>query len=321
MRYIVRLAVPRLALSMVTLVAVSLMIFWGTELLPGDTATRILGRDATPQSAAALRRQLHLDEPAWHRYELWLEHFVAGNWGQSLAARRPVTDYVVPRLENSLKLAGFALAIYIPLSLILGITTAILHGRRTGGLLTAVVVAGTAVPEFVVGLMLLLTFAVKLPWFPPLALVDQTHGFFDLLRTLTLPAVTLAAAITAYAVRMMQGSLVPVLESDYVRLATLKGLSRRRVILRHALPNALGPALRVTVLNIAFVIGGIVPVEVVFNFPGIGQLLVDSIRVLDVPVIEAIAMILAGVYILANLSADLVTGALNPRLPAAAAAR
>jgi peptide/nickel transport system permease protein len=318
-RYVVRLAGPRLALSLVTLVAVSLMIFWGAELLPGDTATRILGRDATPASVAALREQLHLNQPAWQRYGLWLEHFVEGNWGDSLVARRPVTDYVVPRIENSLTLAAFALAIYIPLSLILGITTALLRGRRPGGLLTAIVVAGTAIPEFVVGLLLLLVFAVKLPWFPPLALIDQTHGFFDLLHTLALPAVTLAAAITAYAVRMMQGSLVPVLESEYVRLATLKGLSRRRVIMHHALPNALGPALRVTVLNVAFVIGGIVPVEVVYNFPGIGQLLVDSIRALDIPVIEAIAMILAGIYILANLSADLVTGALNPRLRAGSA--
>jgi peptide/nickel transport system permease protein len=316
-RYAIRLVVPRLALSLVTLVAVSLMIFWGAELLPGDTATRILGREATPASVTALRAQLHLDEPAWHRYGRWLGHYVEGDWGESLVARRPVTDYVVPRLENSLMLAGFALAIYIPLSLILGITTAILRGKRLGGLLTALVLTGTAVPEFVVGLLLLLTFAVKLPWFPPLALVDQTHGFLDLLRALTLPAVTLAAAITAYAVRMMQGSLVPVLESEYVRLATLKGLSKRRVILRHALPNALGPALRVTVLNVAFVIGGIVPVEVVFNFPGIGQLLVDSIRALDIPVIESIAMILAAIYVLANLSADLVTGALNPRLRAA----
>jgi peptide/nickel transport system permease protein len=319
--YAARLALPRLVLSLATLVAVSLMIFWGSALLPGDTATRILGRDATPQSVAALRQQLHLNEPVWRRYGIWLGDFVQGNWGQSLVARRPVTDYVVPRLENSLTLAGFALAIYIPLSLVLGITTAILRGRRSGALISALVIVGTAIPEFVVGLLLLLVFALKLPWFPPLALIDQTHGFVDLIHALALPAITLAAAITAYAVRMMQGSLVPVLESDYVRLATLKGLPRHRVILRHALPNALGPAIRVTVLNIAFVIGGIVPVEVVYNFPGIGQLLVDSIRLLDIPVIEAIAMILAAIYILANLGADLLTGALNPRLRAAAAAR
>ncbi len=318
MRFALRLIIPRLGLGVVTLVAVSLVIFWAIEWLPGDAATRILGQAATPERAQVLREQLHLDDPALVRYVLWLGDFVRGDWGESLVAERPVTDFVVPRLKNTLTLAAFALVIYIPLSLFLGIVTAVFRDRRFTVFLSAGVLVGTAVPEFVVGILLLLTFAVTLPWFPPLALVDRADSFPELLHALALPAITLATAMTAYAVRMMQASLVSVLESDYVRMATLRGLSRRRVILRHALPNALGPALRVTVLNVAWLIGGVVFVEVIFTYPGIGQLLIDSIRLLDTPVIEAIAMILASVYILANLGADLVAGALNPRLRAGA---
>lgn len=314
MHYVLRLVLARLGLALLTLLAVSLVIFWTVELLPGDPATRILGQGASPERAQVLREQLRLDEPAHERYLLWLGDFVRGDWGDSLVARRPVTDYVLPRLENTLILAGAALALYVPLSLLLGIVTAVFRERRFAAWLSAAVLVGTAVPEFVVGILLLLVFAVVLPWFPPLALIDDAGSLGELLHMLVLPAVTLTAAMTAYAVRMMQASLVGVLESDYVRMATLKGLSPRRVILRHALPNALGPALRVTVLNIAWLIGGVVLVEVIFTFPGIGQLLIDSIRLLDTPVIEAIALILAAVYILANLGADIAAAALNPRL-------
>jgi peptide/nickel transport system permease protein len=316
-RFVARLVLPRVGLALVTLLAVSFIIFWTVELLPGDAATRILGRESNPQRAAALRAELHLDDPPLERYRLWLTGFVQGDWGESLAARRPVTDFVLPRLQNSLFLAGVALALYVPLSLFLGILTAVFRERRWASALSALVLVGTAIPEFVVAIFLLLAFAVALPWFPPLAFIDRSDSFLELLHAVALPAITLTVAMTAYAVRMMQASLVSVLESDYVRLATLKGLSSRRVILRHALPNALGPALRVTVLNIAWLIGGVVFVEVVFNYPGIGQLLVEGIRLLDTPVIEAIAMILAAVYIFANLGADLVAGALNPRLRSA----
>ena len=316
MRFAARLILARLGFAALTLLAVSLVIFWTVELLPGNTATRILGQSATPENVRVLRKQLHLDDPAWVRYGRWLSHFVRGDWGQSVVATRPVTDFVLPRLKHTLELAAFALVLYVPLSLTLGVVTALFRNRRFAVFLSASVIAGTAIPEFVVGILLLLVFAVTLPWFPPLALIDQAGSFPETLHTLALPAITLTVAMTAYAVRMMQASLVSVLESDYVRMATLRGLPRGRVIVRHALPSALGPALRVTVLNVAWLIGGVVPVEIIFNYPGIGQQLVDSIRLLDTPVIEAIAMILAAVYILANLGADLVAAALNPRLRA-----
>ncbi len=316
MRYALRLVIPRLGLALITLLAVSLAVFWAVEWLPGDAATRILGQDATPERAAILRAKMHLDDPPLTRYALWLGGFARGDWGESLVAERPVLDLVLPRLRNTLTLAAFALVLYVPSSLALGIITAVFRDRGFVAVLSALILAGTAMPEFVTGILLILVFAVALPWFPPLALIERVKSFPDLLRTLALPTITLTIAMTAYAVRMMQGSLVSVLESDYVRMATLKGLSPMRVILRHALPNALGPALRVTVLNVAWLIGGVVLVENVFNFPGIGQLLVDSIRVLDTPVVEAVAMITAGVSIGANLGADLAAGLLNPRLRA-----
>jgi peptide/nickel transport system permease protein len=326
-RSVLALIARRLGLALVTLLAVSLVIFWAVEFLPGDTATRILGQEATPERVAALRAELHLDDPPWVRYARWLGAFVQGDWGESLVSRtpastasaggrtaRPVADIVLPRLENTLSLAAVSLALYVPLSLALGIATALLRERAIGTLLSTLVLIGTAIPEFVVGVLLLVAFAVALPIFPPLSLIDRATSLPEALYYLALPAVTLTIAMTAYAVRMMQASLVAVLASDYVRLATLKGLSRARVLARHAIPNALGPALRVTVLNVAWLIGGVVLVENIFTFPGVGQSLVDSIRLLDTPVIEAIALILATVYIVANLAADLVAIALNPRL-------
>lgn len=316
MRFAIRLLVPRLGLAVFTLLAVSLIIFWAVEWLPGDPATRILERAATPERAEALRKLLNLDQPPATRYVLWLGDYVRGNWGESLVAKRPVADYVLPRLKNTLILAGFVMAVYIPVSLILGVVTAIYRNRGLGVGLTVLLLMGTAIPEFVIGLLLMLVFAVALPWFPPLSLMDGVQTFGDLLRAITLPTATLALAMVAYAVRMMQSSLVSVMESEYVRTAILKGVPSGRVIVRHALPNALGPALRVTALNLAWLIGGVVLVETVFNFPGMGRLLVDSIRVLDTPVIEAIALLMAAVYVVANLAADLVSGLLNPRLRA-----
>ncbi|MDQ3501519.1 MAG: ABC transporter permease [Actinomycetota bacterium] len=327
MRYVLRLVLPRVLLAIITLVVVSATIFWAVELLPGDAATRLLGQGATAERVTAMREVLKLDQPPLQRYVGWLSGFVRGDWGESLVSAlpssiasaggrqsRPVADLVLPRLSNTMILAAAALILYVPLSLILGLVTAIYRDRKLVSWLSALVLVATAIPEFVIGIVLLLVFSVTLQWFPPLSLIDDAQSFTQLLSMLVLPAVTLTLAMTAYAVRMMQTSVMAVMESDYVRLATLKGLSRRRVIWRHVLPNAIGPALRVTVLNLAWLIGGVVLVEVIFSFPGLGRQLIDSIKLLDTPVIEAIAMILAAVYIIANLGADLIAGFLNPRL-------
>jgi peptide/nickel transport system permease protein len=313
-----RLILSRVALALVSLLAVSVILFWCVEWLPGDTATRILGRDATAASLAVLRQKLHLDLPASARYLRWLVAVLHGDFGTSLVADRPVLDYVWGRAANTLTLAAFVLALYLPLSLGLGLWTAVARGRAADHVVSILVIFGMCVPEFVVGIVLTIIFALMLPWFPPLALIDQAHGFLDLLHILFLPAVTLTAAMTAYAVRLMRESLIDVLDSGYVQMARLKGLPRRRVLLRHALPNALGPALNVTALNIAWLMGGIVVVETVFNFPGLGRLLVDAISLKDIPVILAASLLLTVVYVLCNLLADIASLLLNPKLRAAA---
>ncbi|MDE0657779.1 MAG: ABC transporter permease [Acidimicrobiaceae bacterium] len=325
--HFVRVTGQRTALAVVALFAVSLITFWAVELLPGDAATRMLGREATPERVANFREQMNLNAPAVERYTTWISGFVQGDWGESLVQARPktegapagrinrsVTDIIVPRLTNTLELAAFALVMYVPLSLAIGIVTAVYRDRTFAAGLSTLVILGCAVPDFVIAIFLLVIFAVTLEWFPPLSLVDQAESFGAQLRMMTLPAVTLTAAMTGFAVRQMQASLLSVLNSDYVQFATLKGLPRRRVLLLHALPNALGPALRATVINVVWLVGGVVLVEVVFTYPGIGLLLLDALRLLDTPVILASTMILAGVYVLCNLGADLVAAALNPRL-------
>jgi peptide/nickel transport system permease protein len=314
MRYVFRLVAPRLGLALLTMLGASVAIFWAVTLLPGDLPTRILGREATPAAVAALREQLDLDRSVLGQYVSWASGFVRGDWGTSIAAQTPVSDLVLPRLQNTLVLAVFAIALYVPLSLALGTVTALWRGRKISVGLSVIVLVLAAIPEFVLGILLQLAFAIEIPIFPPLADVSEGGSVLHTLYVLVLPAATLTLAMTGYAVRMMYSSLVAVLESDYVRLATLRGLPRWRVMARHAVPNALGPALRVTVLNVAWVVGGIVLVENIYNYQGIGQLLVESIRLHDVPVVEAITMIMAAVYILANLGADLVSATLNPRL-------
>lgn len=309
-----RLILTRAILSLVSLLAVSIIIFWAVELLPGDTATRILGRDATPEAIAVLRQQLQLDIPASARYLHWLMGAVRGDFGISLTADRPVLEYVQGRAVDTVTLAAVALTLYAPLSLILGIWTAVSRGRAVDHIVAVFVILGMCVPDYVVGIFLVATFALALPWFPPLALSDQIHDLPSLVHVLFLPALTLTAPMTAYAVRMMRESLIDVLESGYVQMARLKGLPPWRVLLWHALPNAIGPALNVTALNIAWLMGGIVVVETLFNFPGLGRLLVDSISLKDVPVIQASSLLLSAVYILCNLAADIASMLLNRKL-------
>ena len=304
------------ALTLLSLLIVSAIVFWLVELLPGDTATRILGQNATPEAVAVLTEKLGLDRPATTRYVEWLGNALTGEFGQSLVADRPVSEYIAGRALNTTILAAFALALYVPLSLALGMITAVTRGSVVDTGITVFVLLGMCIPDFVIAIFLVTIFAIGLDWFPPLALIDRAEGMGDLLWMLFLPAVTLTAAMTAYAVRMMRESLIQILESDYVQMAGLKGLPRWRILFRHALPNALGPALSVTALNVAWLIGSIVLVETVFNFPGLGRLLIDAISYKDSPVVLAISLLLCVVYAACNLLADLAIVALNPKLRA-----
>jgi peptide/nickel transport system permease protein len=311
---VLRLVVGRTVTSALTLLLVSIIIFAVLEVLPGDVASRILGRDATPESLAALRAQLHLNDPALERYLDWLGGIVCGDFGQALTSSRPVAEILAPRIFNTIVLSAVAFVLYLPLALIPAVIQAL---RRDGPLdhgLSVVTLVLLSTPDFLLGTLLLIAFVITIPIFPAMSLVDQSSGFAQYLRAVTLPAVTLAIVMAVYAVRMLRDNLIEVLDSEYVRMAELKGLPRRQVLLRHALPNGLVPTLNITALNLAYLIGGVVIVEKVFSYPGFGSLLVDALQLRDLPLIEATVLIAAAVYVGANLLADIGAILLNPRL-------
>ena len=308
------LVIRRILLSVATLLLVSLIVFSILEVLPGDVATRILGRDATPESLELLRNQLGLDRPAAVRYFGWLGGLLTGDFGSSLASSRPIADILGPRIFNTVLLSLFAFVLYIPFTLVPAIIQALTRDRGPDHALSVVTLVLLSMPDFLLATILLLAFVLWIPLLPAISLVDQSSSVAEYLRAMTLPAVTLAIVMAVYAVRMLRDNLIEVLDSDYVRMAELKGLSRSRVLLRHALPNALVPTLNVTALNLAYLIGGVVVVERVFTYPGFGTLLIDSLQLRDLPVIEATVMIAALVYVSANLVADVAAILLNPKL-------
>lgn len=304
----------RIVMSAVTLLLVSTFIFFILEILPGDVATRILGRDATPESLEVLREQLGLNQPALTRYLHWLGGLLTGDLGKSLVSSRSVSEVLAPRIFNTVALSAYAFMLYLPLTVVPAIVQALTRDRAPDHALSVVTLVLLSLPDFLLGTILLLAFVLWIPVLPAISLVDETSSFSEYIRAMTLPAATLAIVMAVYAVRMLRDNLIEVLDSDYVRMAELKGLSRRRALLRHALPNALVPTLNVTALNLAYLIGGVVVVEKVFSYPGFGTLLVDSLQLRDLPAIEATVMIAALVYVGANLVADIAAILLNPRL-------
>lgn len=311
---IVLLVMRRTLLSAVTLLLVSLIVFSVLEILPGDVATRILGRDATPEALDLLRGELGLDRPAVVRYLDWLGGLMTGDLGRSLVSSRPLSEILAPRIFNTVMLSLYAFVLYLPLTVIPAVIQAMTRDRAPDHAFSVVTLVLLSMPDFLLATILLLAFVLWVPVLPAMSLVDATSGFTEYMRAMTLPAVTLAIVMAVYAVRMLRDNLIEVLDSDYVRMAELKGLSRARVLLRHALPNALVPTLNVTALNLAYLVGGVVVVEKVFSYPGFGTLLVDSLQLRDLPVIEATVMIAALVYVAANLVADVAAILLNPRL-------
>lgn len=311
---ILRLVAGRILLSLLTLLIVSLIIFAVLEVLPGDVATRILGRDATPEALELLRAKLGLNDPPPLRYIHWLGGLLSGDLGQSLASSRPVTDILAPRIYNTVLLSIYAFLLYVPLTVVPALIQAIRRDKPVDHGLSIITLVLLSMPDFLLATILLFTFVVLVPILPAISLVDHSSSAIDYLRAMTLPALTLAIVMAVYAVRMLRDNLIEVLDSDYVRMAELKGLSARRVLLRHALPNALVPTLNVTALNLAYLVGGVVVVEKVFSYPGFGSLLVDSLQLRDLPVIETTVMIAALVYVGANLIADIAAILLNPRL-------
>lgn len=309
-----RLVVARVFTAALTLLLVSAVIFAMIEVLPGDVASRILGRSATPESLAEVRAQLNLNAPAVERYLGWLAGVVQGDFGRALTSKRPIVDILAPRITNTLILSGIAFLLYLPLALVPALLQAVNRDRPIDHGFSTVTLVLLSTPDFLLGTLLLIAFVVLIPVLPATSLVEPTTSFVGWVRALILPSVTLAIVMAVYAVRMLRDNLIEVLEAEYIRMAELKGLSKRAVLLRHALPNALVPTLNVTALNLGYLIGGVVIVEKVFSYPGFGSLLVDSLQLRDIPLIEATVLIAAAVYVGANLLADVGAILLNPRL-------
>ncbi len=310
----IRLTVLRLFLGLATLWAASVMIFAGTELLPGDLATAILQNSATPENVAELRKELGLDRPPLVRYAEWLGRAVQGNLGVSLSNQRDVVEELAPRLRNTLFLAALATLVAVPLAIGLGLLAAINQGSFFDRAVNLVTLLTISIPDYLVGYLLVKYFAVRLDWFPVLANVTPETPMGDRLWLTFLPTMTLVLVIVAHMMRMTRASVLSIMSSPYIEMAFLKGLSKTRVVIRHAFPNALAPIISVVALNLAYLVVGVVVVESVFVYPGLGQLMVDAVSKHDLPLVQACGLIFAGAFIVLNMIADIVGILSNPRL-------
>ena len=311
---LVKVVAQRLALGLLVLFAVSLIIFLGVELLPGDLCQEIQGQSATEQTVAACRKELGLDKPPITRYLGWLGGVLQGDFGVSLANQREISELIGVRLSNTLFLALVAAIISVPLALILGILAALYRNTFYDRAVNVVTLTSISTPEFFVAYILILFFSVKFGWFPSLSNVSPDTEFWDRVYRAILPATTLTLVVVAHMMRMTRASIINLLASPYIEMANLKGMSRSHIILHHALPNAWAPIVNVIVINLAYLIVGVVVVEVVFVYPGLGQLIVDSVQKRDIPVVQACSLIFAATYVILNLTADILSIVTNPRL-------
>jgi len=310
-----KLILQRLAFGVLTLWLISLIVFAALLALPGDAATAILGKEATPDRVAALREQLHLNESVVTQYTQWLSGVLTFDFGNSAATQQPVSQLLSDRVANTAFLVFVASIIAIPLSIVIGVWTAMKRDRPVDHVTSTVTLVLAALPEFVVGILLILIFATGVfHWFPAVSLLAPGEKAWEDPQVVVLPAATLIIAVVPYLSRIMRGSMIEVLESEYVTMARLKGLPEREVIWRHAVPNAIVPAIQVTALVLAWMAGGVVLVEFVFQFPGIGAAFVDAVGNRDMVVVQAVTMLAAAIYVFLNLAADLATIAVTPRL-------
>jgi peptide/nickel transport system permease protein len=293
-----RFLVARLGGAALMLIAVSALVFAMTDILPGDVASRILGRNPDPERLAILRERLAM----------------TGDFGVSLVSGQPVSEIVGRRLFNSCLLAALAFLIYLPLAVIPALIQAVHRDRALDQIISGITLAVLSVPDFLLGTILLILFASVWPIAPARATIDAGMDWSETIRALILPALTVALVMGTYAMRYLRDSLIEALDTEYVRIARLNGIPERRILFRHALPNALVPAVNITSLNLTYLFGGVVVVEQVFAFPGFGALLVGSLMQLDIPLIQATVLIAAAVYIFGNVLADITAMALNPRL-------
>jgi len=304
----------RLGYSVLTVLLATLLVFVALQALPGNLATQLLGQNATPAAVAQLDASLGLNRPAWQRYLDWLGGALHGDFGRSLVSQQPVLTEAGGYLRNTALLAGIVIVAGITLSLVLGVIAGLTRDRWPDLAISGLSLLGMSVPEFTVATLLVLAFAIRLNWFPAVVTAGPTATVGELLPAVWLPAAALTAVMAAYIIRMMRTSVIDVMSAEYVTLARVRGLSSARVLFRHALPNALLPTLNVIAINIAWLVGGVVVVESVFNYPGIGTLMIQAVHNRDLPVLQFIAVFGALTFVVCNLLADLAALWLNPRL-------
>ena len=314
-----RALLGRLGISLVTLWIVSVLIFIGTNLLPGDVAQIILGQMATPENLAALRAKLGLDKPLAQQYLVWLQNVAMGDLGISKAGLgaglgTPIVDMLGPRVYNTARLTLFVAVIAIPISLCLGLLAAMHPGTKTDRSITFATLNLISVPDFLVATALVLIFAVGLGWLPAIVYLRGDESGWTLFKTLAMPVLTLIIVVSSQIIRMTRATVLNVMSSPYIEMAILKGVPRRKIILRHALFNAVGPIVNVIALNLAWLVGGVVVVEQIFSYPGLAKLMIEAVLIRDMPLVQACAMIFCATYIVLIFIADMATILSNPRL-------
>ncbi|WP_128255279.1 ABC transporter permease [Falsirhodobacter deserti] len=304
----------RLGIAAITLVIVSFAVFFATELLPGDVAEILLGQSATPEAVAGLRTAMGLDEPAFTRFLSWLAGLAQGDLGMSYANNMAVADLLAGRLANTLRLAGIVTLVCVPLALTLGIAAAMWRGSLLDRAVSMLTISVISVPEFMVATLAVLIFAVWLDWLPALSYGVNVDSLGAMLRAYAMPVITLTFVVSAQMIRMTRAAVIETINTPYVEMALLKGASRRRMVLRHALPNALGPIANAVALSLSYLVGGVIIVETVFNYPGVAKLMVDAVATRDLPLIQSCAMIFCISYLLLITLADVIAMLSNPRL-------
>lgn len=314
MNNIAWLITRRVTAGLAVLAVVSTLIFLTVSMLPGNFATEILGQDATPETVAALNRELGLDLPLHARFMEWVGGILQGDLGRSLANQRPVSEIIGPRLFNTLFLAVMAAAMAIPLALLLGLVSVLFRDTPADRILNLGTLSTVSFPEFFIAYLLIVLFAVKLRWLPSIANVSATDPWGVRLEKTLMPALVLSLVVVGHMMRMTRAAVLNLMEMPYIEMAVLKGASRWRVIVHHALANAWSPIITVIMFNLAYLVVGVVVVELIFVYPGLGQLMVDAVQVRDIPVIQACSLIFASTYILLNLGADLFALVTNPKL-------
>ncbi len=314
MNPILRLLVQRIALGLLLLLAASVLIFVGTEILPGDVAQSILGQSATPVSLANLREELGLNEPATTRYFSWLWGALHGDLGTALTNGQDISTSMGQRLGNTLFLAFWAAIFAVPLAILLGLIAVRYLGRWPDKLISGATLASVSVPEFLLGYIVMYLLAVQFRVFPTVSMIHDGMSLGEKLSAIALPVIVLVLVVLGHMMRMTRAAILNVMQSAYIETAELKGLRPFLVIARHAFPNAVAPVINVVMLNLAYLVVGVVVVEVVFVYPGMGQYLVDHVSKRDVPVVQACGLVFAAVYIGLNMLADIISILSNPRL-------